>query len=78
MDSVYQEIPNLHDLPQDCLREITTYLYDKDITAFLSVHREISAINTEKLSLGSGSRILEAGQAFHPKYKISVPKEGSS
>ncbi len=40
-------------------------------------HDWLNKIDVEKIDLGVGSRVLEPGHGFHPKFKISVPKEGS-
>jgi len=46
--------------------------------ADLCNHSWLKDIKIHKIDCGSGKRILEAGQGFHPKYAISVPrtKEG--
>jgi hypothetical protein len=38
-------------------------------------HAWLAEINTSKLELGSGKRVLEPDRSFHVKYQISVPRE---
>jgi len=40
-------------------------------------HDWLNKINIDKIDLGVGDRVLESGQGFHSKFKISVPKEGN-
>lgn len=47
--------------------------------ADLCNHSWLSEIDTTKLDLGAGKRILEPDRAFHAKYQISIPRaEGGS
>ncbi len=46
--------------------------------ADLCGHEWLKEIDTNKLDLGAGSRILEPGQGFHKKYQISIPKKGNT
>lgn len=38
-------------------------------------HPWLADINTKKINLGSGKRILESDRAFHVKYQISIPRQ---
>jgi hypothetical protein len=42
--------------------------------ADLCNHAWLSAIDTKKINLGSGKRILEPNRALHTKYQISIPR----
>ena len=37
-------------------------------------HAWLSDVDVKNIDLGSGKRFIEAGQAFHPEYQISIPK----